>query len=83
MKIRKIRIWGLGGLGVMSIVNLKKRLAQKVRRIILLHLGRVTFRIHFGKARKVITFMLFGLGGRVHDSPNQYYLSLEIPGYSK
>ena len=26
--------------------------------------------------------MLFGLGGRVHDSRNQYDLSLETPGYS-
>ena len=64
-------------------VNIIRRIAQKFRRIMLLHFGLVTFRIQIGKTRKHVIFMFFGLGGRVHDSQNQYYLSLEIPEYSK
>ena len=43
-----MRIWG------------PKRLAQKLRRIILLLFGLVTFRFHFGKTRKLMIFMVFG-----------------------
>ena len=32
-----------------STINVKKRVAQKLRIIILLHFGLITFRIHFGK----------------------------------
>ena len=45
-----------------------KKIAQKLRRIILLHFRVLTFWIHFGKTRKVIVFMFVGLGGREHDS---------------
>ena len=34
---------GSGGHGAICNVNLKKRVAQKLRRIILLHFGRITF----------------------------------------
>ena len=66
-----------GSGGPISIVNIIKRIAQKLRRIILLRFGQVTFRIHFGKAPKPFIFMIVGLGGRVRDSQNQYYFSLE------
>ena len=58
-----------------------ERLAQKLRRIILLQFGLVTFRMNFGKTQKDLMFMVSGLAGRVHDSQNQYYLSLETPRY--
>ena len=75
---------GSGGiLGDHLIVFFIKRLSQKLRIMILLHFGFVTFRFAFRKTRKVIIFMFVGLGGRAHDSQNQYYLSLETPGDSK
>ena len=77
--LRKIRIWGLEN---HLTVNVIERLTQKLRIITLLHLGPITFEIHFRRRRKPIIFMIFGLGGRVHDSHNQYYLSLETPGHS-
>ena len=52
-------------------------------RIILLHFGLVTFRFLFGKTRQVMIFMFFGPSGGDHDSPNQYYSSLEAPRYYK
>ena len=48
---RKVReksgfgVWGV--LGAMFVVNVKKRVARKLRRIILLHSEIVTCRIHF------------------------------------
>ena len=57
-KTRSGGVWG-----AISIVNIIARIAQKLRRIILLHFGQVvTFRIHFRKKRKVLIFMFFGLG---------------------
>ena len=64
-----------GGLGIIFIVNLIQRLARKLPIIILLHLGLVTFKFHFGKTQTVSIVMFFGLGGCVHDSQNQHYLS--------
>ena len=64
LKIRESRgnqIWGVGGSGgAISIVNIIKRLAQKLRRIILLHFGLVTFRFHYGGTLKPVIFMIFG-----------------------
>ena len=42
------------------MVNIMKRIAQKLRRIILLHLGLVTFRCHYGRTRKPLMFMIWG-----------------------
>ena len=70
----KIRLWGLEDLGAIFIASCI---------IILLYFGLVTFRIHFAKARKVISFMFVGPGGRVHNSQNQLFLILETPRYSK
>ena len=76
--------FGSGGvLGAIFIVNIMKRIVQKLCRTILLHFGLVFFRIHFGKTKKVTISMFFGFGGLAHDSPNQCYSSLETPGYSK
>ena len=65
------------------MVNILKRIAGKLRRIILLHLGLITFRFHDWKTLKPLFVMVLGPGGRDHDSQNQYYLSLETPGHSK
>ena len=81
-KIRaQLRIWGSGR--PFFIVSIIKRLAQKLRRIILPHFGLVTFGIHFRETRKPIIVMIFGPTGRDHDPQNQYYLNLETPRCSK
>ena len=63
------------------IVNPKKY-AQKLRRIILLHFRLVTFRFNFGKTRKVIILMIFGLFGVSTPPKTNYVLSLESQNYS-
>ena len=66
---------GSGGVwGAKFIVNVVKSVAPKLRIIILLHLGLVAFRFHFPKTRKILIFMIFGLGGRVHRPQNQLFL---------
>ena len=50
-----------GSGGAVFIINLEKRGAQKLGRIILLHFGLVPLRFHFGKVRKPFVFMIFGL----------------------
>ena len=66
------KIWNNVGFGVWGvwvaifIVNIIERLAQKLRRTIMLRFGLVTFGIHFGKGRKLVIFMLFRILGRVH-----------------
>ena len=42
------------------IGNTIKRIAKKLRRVILLHLGFATFRFHHGRTRKPFIFMMFG-----------------------
>ena len=42
--------------GTIFIVNLIKRIARKLSRIILPHLGLVTFRIHYWKTRTPVMF---------------------------
>ena len=79
----RIRIRVVGGLGAISVVNIIKRLAQKLHRIILFHFEFVTFRIHFRKIRKPITFMVFRSSGHDHDSQNQLFLIVEAPRYFK
>ena len=49
----------------------KQNLTQKLRRIILLHFGSATLRTNFKKTRKPIILLVFGPGGRDHDSQNQ------------
>ena len=56
--------------GAIFTIIFKKRVARKLRRIILLHFGLVTFNIHFPKIRKVLMFMIFGPSERDHDFPN-------------
>ena len=62
-KIRDtMRFAGLGGLRrVISIVNNMQGIAGKLHRIILLHLGLVTFRFHYGRNRKPTMSMISGL----------------------
>ena len=60
----------------------RKRLARKLRRIMLLHFGLVTFRFHFGETRKPIISMVFGPSGRDHDAQNQLLSTLDTPNDS-
>ena len=70
---RKKSLWGLPGSGGTFLkLNFDKRVAQKLRRIILLHIGLVILNVHFPKVRKVIIFMMFGPNGHVHDSHNHF-----------
>ena len=50
---------GSRGPGAIVTVTFIASLAQKLRRIVLLQLGRETFRFHFGNP-KVIIVMIFG-----------------------
>ena len=56
----------------MSTVTFNKRVAQKLRRIIPLHFGLVTFRFDSGETEKHVIFMIFGLGGHVHGPKTNY-----------
>ena len=51
------------GSGGIFFVNCKKGVAQELRRIILLHFGLVTFRLHFGKPDKSYFSWLSDLAG--------------------
>ena len=60
VKSRKtcLGVWGVWG-GIL-IVHFKKRVAQKFRSFILLHLGPVTFRFYIGKTQKPLIVMVVG-----------------------
>ena len=64
-------VWASGG-GPFCIVNFKKRLARKLRIIILLQFVLVFVRIHFSKTRKLSLLMIFAPSGRDHNSQNQF-----------
>ena len=55
-KSRKVADLGSGGLGGHFAVNFMRRIAQKLRIIILLHFGIITLRFHFGKTRTLFVF---------------------------
>ena len=67
----KMRFGGLGGFWVIFVVNIIKRIAQKLRRIILLHFGTSNFSISFWENSQTHHFHDFGICGRVYDSQNQ------------
>ena len=50
--------------------------AQKLRRIILLHFGLITFNCHFPKIQTFLICMLFGPSANVHDPKNPFCLTL-------
>ena len=68
--------------GGIFIGRFKKRVARKFHIIIVLHFGLLTFLYHFGKTRQPLIFMVFRLGGSVHDSQHQLCIILETPIYS-
>ena len=71
-KIRDESGFGVCGVReVFFIVNFNETVAQKLRRIILLHFGLVTLRFHFGKIWNPSHLHDFLILGRVHDSQNQ------------
>ena len=59
--------------GAIFTVNIKKRVAQKLRRIIVLRFGLVPFRIHFRKARQ-LSFSLFSGVADVTMTPKTRYI---------
>ena len=70
-KIQEIRQKiGFGVWGAVFIVNIFERIAQELRRIILLHFRLLTFMFHF---RKLFVFRVSGPSGRDHDSQHQYH----------
>ena len=73
----QIQMWGPGGLwGGIFIVHIIKRIPNKLFIIMLLHFGLVDFMISFRKTLATLICLVSGLGGRVHDSTDQYDLSL-------
>ncbi len=62
--LRKSDLGSMGVWGAISIVNMMKRIAQKLRRIILLHFGLVTFRFHYLENPKTHNFHDFSIFGR-------------------
>ena len=72
----------VGICGAVFTLNFKKRIARKLRRIILLDLGLELFDFDFGKPRKPFMFMVF-IFGRDHVSQNQLSLTLGPSNYSK
>ena len=70
-KNRKIR-----GLGVRYFYCKScERMARKLRRIILLHFGGITFRTHFRRTRKPLILIVFGPSGCDHHFQNQSFLT--------
>ena len=63
--------------GAILMIFLRKTVTRKLRWIILLHLGRVTFRFHFGTNQNLY-FLCFRIFGCVHDSQNQLF-EVQIP----
>ena len=64
-------------------LTLKSWKDQKLRRIILFHIGLVTFNYHFPKIENVFIFMIVGPSGHVHYRQNQFFLILDTPKCSK
>ena len=63
-------------------LNNKKRVAQQIHRIILLHSGLVTSRFYSPKTKTDLVFIIvFGPGGRVHGPQNQLFVTLDPPKY--
>ena len=69
----KIPVWGPGGLGAFFTVNWKLSIAQKLRRIILLHLGLVTSRFHYWKTLNPLIFMIWGFSDVSMSSKTNYF----------
>ena len=55
----------------------KKRVGQKLRRIILLYFGQASLSLHFPETQHVLIFMIFGFSGNVHDPHNHLFLILD------
>ena len=72
-------IGALKELAEFFISNPNKRVARKLRRIIVLHIALVIFNFHIPKIQKVIICMIFGTSGQVHDPQSQLFLTLKTP----
>ncbi len=66
-----------------SMVNIWKRIAKKLLRIILLHFVLVAFSISLGENPKTAHFHDLRILGCVPEAQNQYDLSVATPGYFK
>ena len=58
---QNVGFWVWEGLGFISAVNIMRRIAQKLRRIIWLHFGLVSYRIQFRRTQKPCIFMFLDL----------------------
>ena len=56
---------------------------QKLHRIILLHIGLVTFNFHFPQIPDVFILMILGTSANVHNPQNPLFLNLEPSNYPK
>ena len=65
---KNLDFWFGAGLGSQFYCIFEVWIAQKLRIIILLHLGLVNFGLHSGKTWQPIMFMVFGPSGCDHDS---------------
>ena len=75
-----VRVWeGSGGVcWPIFTSNFKHGVAQKLRRVILLHIGLVTF--IFLRIQNIFILMIWG---NVHDSQSQLFLTFETQKISK
>ena len=65
-------VWGIWGvIFILNCLNCKKRVAQKLRMIIMFHFGLVAFKFHFLKPKPIIV-MVFGPSECGHDPKNRY-----------
>ena len=76
-EVDKFRFEVWGGLGGKFLVSSNTRMARKLRRIILLHFGLVTFNFHFPKFPHIFIFMVFGLSGHDHGPQKTLYLTVD------
>ena len=68
----QLQIWSLGGIFTVKVF---KRLAQKLRRIILLHFRLMTFRFHYGRSLKHDNCMILFSDVSMTPQTNMIYLA--------
>ena len=80
------KIWNMGSKVVcrsILIGNFNNSVSPKLRSIILLHFGPVTFRFTIPKTRQLLTFMILGITGRDHDPQKPLFWILDPQFYSE
>ena len=62
---------------VIFIVNIMKRIGQKLRIIILLHFGLITFRFHYRRSRTTLIFMILKFSDASMTPQTSYFIFAE------